>query len=344
MFRRDPVKLALARVSAVIGIDTGALLGLTRGVFRRGGVLAALRGEQQVILSLGGVDTRGAFELASVTKPFTGALAGTLVEAGRLDWEIPLARLGGPFARLPPHLTPLALSTHTAGLPMHPARAAVTVFTRFHDPYGNMGATDAIASARRWSLLAGAPPRSAGGFAYSNLGAGVLALALAHAAGEEVSAAGYGRALHGWVTGPLGLGVSLTPAGAVVRPAGPLGGGSMTGFGPLVGAGGLFGTAADLLGFGASRLGAPPAPLLRPAGLPRHIRGVTPGWMVSSPDGEVRWHDGLARGTRTGLGLNLRTGTVVALLARGTDSPLGPRGVLPTLLLALLGAGREQWR
>ena len=67
MFRRDPVKLALARVSAVIGMDAGALLGLTRSVFRRGGVLAALRGEQEVIVSLGGVDTGGAFELASVT-------------------------------------------------------------------------------------------------------------------------------------------------------------------------------------------------------------------------------------------------------------------------------------
>jgi CubicO group peptidase (beta-lactamase class C family) len=336
MFRRDPVKLALARVSAVLGMDAGRLLGLTRSVFRRGGVLAVSRGEQEVTVSLGGVEPGGVFELASVTKSFTGALAGALVEAGRLDWEAPLAGLGGPFTRLPAHLTPLALSTHTAGLPMHPARASVTVFTRFHDPYGGMSAADVIASARRW-----ARPTVPARFAYSNLGAGLLALALAHAAGEELSAAGYGRALRGWVTGPLGLDVSLTPAGAVVRPAGPLGGAGMTGFGPLAGAGGLFGTAADLLRFGDSRLGAPPTPLLRPAGLPRHIRGVAPGWMVSGPDGEAQWHDGLARGTRTALGLDLRTGAVVVLLARGTDSPLGVRGAVPALLLSLLGAGER---
>ncbi len=341
MFRRDPVKLALARALAVIGADAGALLGLTRTVFRRGGVLAVSRGGQEAVLSLGGVDAGGIFELASVTKPFTAALAGALVDAGQLDWETPLARLGGPFARLPAHLTPLALSTHTAGLPMHPARAAVTVFTRFHDPYGGMGVPDVIASARRWSGPGRVGTPRAPQFAYSNLGVGLLALALAHAAGEEASAAGYGRALRGWVTGPLGLGVSLVPVGAVVRPVGVLGGGGTTGFGPLAGAGGLFGTAADLLGFGEWRLGTPPTPLLRPAGLPGQIAGVAPGWMASGSGGEVRWHDGLARGTRTGLGLNLRTGTVVVLLARGTDSPLGPRGALPALLLSLLEAGRE---
>ncbi|MFK7601474.1 serine hydrolase domain-containing protein [Deinococcus sp. SM5_A1] len=336
MFRRDPVKLALARVSEVLEVDARPLLPLTRTVFRRGGVLAVSRGGKRVLVPLGGVEAGGVFELASVTKPFTAALAGALVDAGRLDWHAPLSSLGGPFRRLPTHLTALSLATHTAGLPMHPARAAITVFTRFYDPYGGMGAADVIASARRW----GQPSRQTR-FMYSNLGAGLLALALAHAAGEEASAAGYGRALADWVTEPLGLGVTLAPAGAVVRPSGLLGGNTLTGFGPLAGAGGLFGTAADLLTFGGFRLAAPPMPLLKPQGLPRHLRGVAPGWMVSGPDGEVRWHDGLARGTRAGLGSNLQSGAVVALLSRGTDSPLGVRGAMPALLLSLLEAGGE---
>ncbi|OLV15568.1 serine hydrolase domain-containing protein [Deinococcus marmoris] len=336
MFRRDPVKLALARVSEVLEVDARPLLPLTRTVFRRGGVLAVSRGGKRVLVPLGGVEAGGVFELASVTKPFTAALAGALVDAGRLEWEAPLSSLGSPFRRLPAHLTALSLATHTAGLPMHPARAAVTVFTRFYDPYGGMGAADVIASARRWSQPSRQPR-----FMYSNLGAGMLALALAHAAGEDASAAGYGRALEGWVTGPLGLDVTLAPAGAVVRPSGLLGGSTLTGFGPLAGAGGLFGPAADLLTFGESRLAAPSPPLLNPPGLPRHLRGVAPGWMVSGPDGEVRWHDGLARGTRAGLGSNLQSGAVVALLSRGTDSPLGMRGAMPALLLSLLGAGGE---
>ncbi len=339
MFRRDPVKLALARVSEVLEVDARPLLGLTRTVFRRGGVLAVSRGGKRVLVPLGGVEVGGVFELASVTKPFTAALAGELVEAGRLEWEGPLSSVGGPFRRLPAHLTPLSLATHTAGLPMHPARAAVTVFTRYYDPYGGMSAADVIASARRWSGPGGAQPSRQPRFIYSNLGAGLLALALAHAAGEEASAAGYGRALKAWVAGPLGLGVTLAPAGAVVRPSGFVGGSNVTGFGPLAGAGGLFSTAADLLRFGESRLDMPPPPLLTPQGLPRHLRGVAPGWMVSGPQGEVRWHDGLARGTRAGLGLNVQSGAVLALLSRGTDSPLGVRGAMPALLLSLLGAG-----
>lgn len=341
MFRRDPTKLALTRVSAVLEVDARPLLGLTRMVFRRGGVLAVSRGGKEAILSLGGVDKGGVFELASVTKPFTSALAGALVEEGRLAWEAPLSSLGGSFRRLPAHLTPLALATHTSGLPMHPARAAVTVFTRFYDPYGGMSAADVIASARRWSGPGGTQPVRPPRFAYSNLGVGLFALALAHAAGEEISAAGYGQALTNRVTGPLGLGVSLIPAGMMVRPSGLLGGSNVTGFGPLAGAGGLFGTAADLLTFGESRLDLPPPPLLHPAGLPRHLRGVAPGWMVSGSDSEVRWHDGLARGTRAGLGFNTQSGAVVALLTRGIDSPLGARGAMPGLLLSLVGAGQR---
>ncbi|MDV6374275.1 serine hydrolase domain-containing protein [Deinococcus arenicola] len=337
MFRRDPTKLALVRVSQVLELDARPLLGLTRMVFRRGGVLAVSRGGEEVIVPLGGIAGGGTFELASVTKPFTSALAGALVDAGRLDWHAPLSRLGGPFRRLPPHLTPLSLATHTAGLPMHPARAAVTVFTRFSDPYGGMSAADVIASARRWGQPVRIPR-----FAYSNLGVGLLALALAHAAGEETSAAGYGRALADWVTGPLGLGVGLVPVGAVVRPSGLLGGAKVTGFGPLAGAGGLFGTAADLLTFGASRLEWSPPPVVHPTGLPQHLRGVAPGWMVSGPAEEVFWHDGLARGTRTGLGFNTQSGAVVALLTRGIESPLGVRGALPGLLLSLLGAGQRR--
>ncbi len=335
MFRRDPVKVALAQASELLETDARPLLALTRAVFRRGGVLAVSRGGQRRVMPLGGVAAAGVFELASVSKPFTAALAGELVRAGRLDWDRPLATLGGAFRRLPAQLTPLALATHTAGLPMHPARAAVTVFTRFHDPYGGMSAADVIASARRWTRPASAPR-----FAYSNLGAGLLALALAGAADQEVSAAGFGRALEAWVTGPLGLGVGLHPAGGVVRPSGVLGGATVTGFGPLAGAGGLFGAAADLLTFGEATLQGRPPPVLHPAGLPPHLSGVAPGWLVSAgPGGPVRWHDGLARGTRAGLGLHAGSGAVVALLVRGAAPALGVRGALPLLLLSLLGGG-----
>ncbi|PNY81940.1 serine hydrolase domain-containing protein [Deinococcus koreensis] len=338
MFRKDPLKLALEEVAEVLGTETRPLLGLARSVYRRGGVLGVQRVGRRVVVGLGGVPAGGVFELASVTKPFTAALADALVRAGRLEWEAPLSRLGGALRRLPPGLNALNLATHTAGLPAHPARVVFTSMTRFSDPYGPLSVPGVLGSARRW-----ARPGPQARFGYSNLGVGVLALALAQAAGEEVSAAGYGRALEGFVSGPLALGVALRPPANVVSPVSLLGGGNLTGFGPLAGAGGLFGPAADLLAFAQAHLdgraGEHWQRRRHPPGLPPHLSGVAPGWFISGrqPDQAVWWHDGLARGTRTALGFCPASGASVVILARGGAPLLGLRSGVPSLLLALLG-------
>ncbi|MVN87955.1 serine hydrolase [Deinococcus sp. HMF7620] len=325
---RDPASAALTALGEVLGRDLRPLRGPLRRALAHGGVVGAARGEERVLRPLGGVPAEGVFELASVTKPFTAALAASLVQAARLDWDAPLAALGGPLRGVPAFVTPRALATHTAGLPLHPARVGVTTFTRFHDPYGGMSPAAVVASARRWA-------RPGGRFQYSNLGAGLLALASAYAAGEAFSAAGYGGALQVWVTGRLGVEVTLMPTSALVRPGGWEG--QTTGFGPLAGAGGLFGTAGDLLTFGAAHLSGgvvTPWPVpQRPAGLPPALSGVAPGWFAR---GAVRWHDGAARGTRTALGFHAQTGAVVTVLARGGLPLLGPRSAVSALLLALL--------
>lgn len=334
-FTPAPLPSTLRALLSLSDAEARAALPLIRQTFRRGGVLGVSRGGRQEVLSLGSVPQGGVFELASVTKPFTAALASALVREGTLDWHAPLSALGGPLRRLPRALTPLALATHTAGLPPHPARATLTTFTRFSDPYGGMSAADVLASARRW-----ANPGQAGRFVYSNLGAGVLALGLAHAAGEKLSAAGYERALRRYVTLPLGLpGVGLLPAGEVVRPYGVLGGQDVTGFAELAGAGGLFGTATELLRFGEAHLRGELGPHWQevqfPAGLPPLCGGVAPGWFHS---GGAVWHDGTARGTRTALGFVPQSGLVVTLLVRGAAPVVGVRAGVPLLLLRLLKA------
>ena len=335
MFRRDPVRAALSRVEGVLGHEVRGALPSLRAAVRRGGVLAVSRGGQAAVVGLCGAPEGGMFELASVSKPFTGALAAALVREGVLGWDTPVSHLEGPFRGLPATLTLRALATHTAGVPAHPARAAVTVLTRFQDPYGGMSARDAIRSAGRWASV-----RSAGRFTYSNLGVGVLALALAHAAGEELNAAGYGRALARYVTVPLGLGsVTLTPDPAqLVTPTATLFGEGVTGFGPLAGAGGLFGTAGDLLAFGLAhtdgRAGEGWREARRVPGLPAHVSRVAPGWFVT---GGVWWHDGVARGTRTALGFRPADGAVVTLLVRGGVPLTGRRGAVVATLLGLLG-------
>ncbi len=323
----------------MLGTDVPRSLPLVRAALRRGGVIGAARGGRVALVGLGGVPREGVFELASVSKPFTAALADALAQSGRLEWDAPLSRLGGPVRAFPAFVTPRALATHTAGLPGHPARAAWTTFTRFQDPYGGMSAGDALASARRW-----ASRRAAGRFGYSNLGVGVLALALAHASGETVDAPGFGRALGRHVTGPLGLAdVSLTPSPArLVTPTATLFGEGVTGFGPLAGAGGLFGTAADLLAFAAAhpqgRAGEVWREVVRPPGLPPHRTGVAPGWFETRG---VWWHDGVARGTRTALGLRPADGAAAVLLARGGLPLVGLRGAVPAALLAVLSVRDE---
>lgn len=324
MFRRDPARAALTDLGGVLGRDLTHLRPLLRAALPGGGVIAVARGGRQLSAPLrlpGPAD--GPFELASVSKPFTAALAAELVRAGQLDWHAPLSALGGPLRSLPRSVTAWRLATHTAGLPTHPARAAVTVLTRYHDPYGGMDARAVLDSVRRW---AGPPGR----FRYSNLGAGTLALAGAVAAGEPCSAAGYGRALRRFVTGPLNLHVTLDPP-RLSGPAGP-----PTGFGPLAGAGGLFASPSDLLAFGRAHLHGPLGDhwvaAQRPPGLPAGLE-VTAGWLARGP---LRWHDGVARHARAGLAFHAGTGAVAAILARGGEPLLGRRAALSALLLRLL--------
>ncbi|GGR99784.1 serine hydrolase domain-containing protein [Deinococcus sedimenti] len=332
---RDPLRATLQDLGAVLGRDLRGGRALLRAALARGGVVGAARRDARVVRGVGGVPPGGVFELASVSKPFTAALAGALVARGALDWHAPVAALGGPLRGVPRHVTAWTLATHTAGVPLHPARVGVTTFTHFHDPYGPMTPGAVVGSVRRWA-------RPGGRFQYSNLGAGLLGLVGAWAAGEAFSADGYARALRREVTGPLGLNVAPGLAGDVVRPgAGLLAGGQVTGFGPLVGAGGLFSSADDLLTFGqaqlAGRVGSAWLDARRVPGLPPGVAGVAPGWFTRGElPGGARWHDGVARGTRTGLGVHLGSGAVVVVLARGGVPLLGSRGAVPLLLQALL--------
>lgn len=340
MFGRDPVRTTLEGIAGVLGTSTDpSWRGLMRQALAQGGVIGVAHGCAQQVFTLGQVPGNGIFELASVTKPFTAALAARLVQEGALGWDSPLRQLGGAMRSLPPHLTPFTLATHTAGVPTHPARAALTTFTNFYDPYGGMEARSVINSARRWSHHTSTPR-----FMYSNLGFGVLALALAQVSGHEPSSTGYVQALRERVLEPYQLPdiTAQPPPARLVLPRGLLGGPEVTGFGGLMGAGGLYGSAHDLLAFTQAHLrgqaGRYWQQSVQPPGLLPPFSAVAPGWFHSEPDGGVIvWHDGVARGTRTALGFRPDTGARVVILARGGVPVLGQRAAVPLLLLRLLG-------
>ena len=272
------------------------------------------------------------FEIASVTKPFTAALAFKLAEQGALNLDAPLSRQFSNFRGYPPHLTARALLTHTAGLPTHPLRSVLGTLKDFHDPYGRLSAAQVLASGRRWAW---AGQRLAGRLSYSNFGYGLLALALSCAAGEP-----YPAALRRWILEPLNLiRTGFTPTAPVARPHGLLGSGRVSSFGGLTGAGGLFSTADDLLRFGEAHLGGQIRGwerLSQPTGRPPEVLGVAGGWFVTRWRREtVWWHDGVARGTRSALGFSPDTGRVAAVLI-SSGVPLigrgGPGAVLAELL------------
>lgn len=316
MFRQGSPSFLARQAAELSGAHPATLERALRPLARRGLVLGVQADDQVFVGSLGGLDPATPREIASVTKPFTAAALGQLASAGRIDPLAPLPRLGGKFAGLPPFVTPYALATHTAGLPAHPLRTGLTVMLDPYAPYG-LSQTAAIASARRWATAA-----QAGRFGYSNLGAGLLALALAEAGGLP-----FPDLLAREVTGPLGLGHTFFPRMPSHR---------ATDFGTLAGAGGLWATAAELLRFGAAHLSGQLAPgwtlSVTPRGLPAGIDELAPGWFVT---GGVWWHDGVARQSRAGLAFCPASGRVAALLVAGPPGSFS-RSAVRQALRALL--------
>ena len=336
MFRPDAAAQTARQLAQKFpDLDARHLSAVLRRVVRPGGVVGVSQGGVRLVLALH-QHPRRSFEIASVTKPFTAALAFGLAGQRRLDLDLPLSGQLTAFRGYAPHVTARALLTHTAGLPLHPLRGALGSLQHFHDPYGRLSAEAVLASGRRWSWLGRS---QAGRLSYSNFGYGLLALALAEAAGQAFPAA-----LRAQVLEPLQLHhTGFAPLTPLAAPHGLLGSGRVSGFGGLLGAGGLYSTADDLLGFAEAHLGSAGeavrgwARLSRPPGLPTRLTGVAGGWFVGCGQREaVWWHDGVARGTRAALGFSPDTGRAAAVLVNSGVPLLGARAGPAAVLEALL--------
>lgn len=338
MFRASQAQQVARQLShSFDDLDVQRLAATLRRTLKPAGVVGMLQGGVSKVLSLGSVPRASnpaelSFEIASVTKPFTAALAFRLAQQGRLELEAPLSQQFSSFRGYPPHITARALMTHTSGLPVHPLRSLLGAINDFHNPYGLLSSEQVLASGRRWSWLT---RNQAGRLAYTNFGYGLLALALSEAAGQP-----YPLALRRWIIEPLGLmQTGFAPSSALAVPHHFLGSQRVSGFGGLTGAGGLYSSAHDLLRFGQAHLsgavrGWPD--VAQPPGKPAPLLGVASGWFVVRwQRGAVWWHDGVARGTRVSLGFSPDTGRVAVVLVSSGVPVLGNRWG-PTALLAEL--------
>jgi D-alanyl-D-alanine-carboxypeptidase/D-alanyl-D-alanine-endopeptidase len=239
------------------------------------------------------IDADTVFEIGSITKLFTALLLSEAVRGGELSLDDPADRSLPPDLRLPSRggrqITLFDLATHTSGLPKLPAN-----YPPLSDLAGQARYSQVDLAA---ALAAQALPRDPGaGYEYSNLGYGLLALALAHRAGLS-----YGDLVARRITGPLGMTSTMLAPGRKFAPRraqghdGELAKASSMPGGVLDGAGALKSTPRDLARFVAAALALSPTPLApafalmtasrRPSGSPSVALAL--GWQVVTQGGQT---------------------------------------------------------
>ncbi len=220
---------------------------------RHGGAVAALLTEDKAVFQSYGKFSAAdpsppgentIFEIGSITKVFTSILMCRLALEGKLDLDQPVSFHLPGFERLPDWITPRALATHTSGLPRIPNGIKIADGA---NPYAGIGEKEL----RQWvsARKIFAPP-TPGKMAYSNLGVGLLGLALG-----KIHGAGYREALREHVLIPLGMKDTDTVLSAENRARAAQPHGSfgrevpLWDFDALAGCGALKSTAADLILF-----------------------------------------------------------------------------------------------
>jgi len=261
------------------------------------------------------------FEIGSITKVFTSLLLAELVHQGALRLEDPVEkflRCVEPPIRNGRSIRLIDLSTHTSGLPRIPTNYRPRDLS---NPYAEFTLEKLREFFASFSL-----DRDIGvQFEYSNLGGGLLGLALA-----ERFNTSYDLLLKQVVLEPLGLantGVVITSSMRDRLAPGhsrDLRQTSAWEFGVLAGAGALHSNLNDMLqfisanlGYSESRLHAPMSSMLsitRPTG--RGNLRVGLGWLIGNYSGRtVVWHNGATGGYRCFAGFARETGVGVVILS-----------------------------
>ncbi|RSS66034.1 serine hydrolase [Streptomyces sp. WAC06614] len=306
-----------------------------------GVVVAAVAGGHVEIAGAGTTHAGGAapdagtlFEIGSVTKTFTGLALARMAVAGTVRLDDPLASLlpdGTPVPSRGGHeITLRHLATHTSGLPRLPKGMLLRALLRpgTPDPYAGCTADVLLAGLARTRLRA-EPGRRVH---YSNLGAGLLGLGLARRAGTT-----YEELITEHICAPLGMtdtavSVAGTRPGRLAqghdgrrRPTPPWH------LADLVGAGGLWSTATDLVTYVRAQLdgvdGDGGAELGEAIRLSREVEHRTNrfirkhlGWAAHHlhprQGGHLQiWHNGGTGGFSSFAGFDPETGTAVVVLS-----------------------------
>jgi CubicO group peptidase (beta-lactamase class C family) len=261
------------------------------------------------VFSFGAAKPDSIFEIASISKTFTGLILSQFVVQGKVKLNDPVRELLPPGTVAKPagdEITLLDLATHHSGLPGSPDNVKPADPT---EPYADYGAANLYEFLAKQGVAKPANPH----FLYSNLGFGLLG----HALGVH-SGLSYPALLRQQVTQPLGLkdtAVSLTSEQQARfipghysdhHPA------RAWSFGALAGAGSVHSTASDILAYLEANLhpeafkaaaGPSAASTLSAALIQQHeLRAdgwpgsrIALAWFYETESGDF-WHDGKSPG------------------------------------------------
>lgn len=292
------------------------------------------------------------YEIGSITKAITGTLLADLTLAGKVQLDDPVGKhlpSDWPMPRRDGReISLLHLSTHTSSLPrMPPGIGPFLLLTgSVNDPYSKYQEENLQITLSQVEL-----DRPIGSqFEYSNLGVGLLGVALANAAGQQDSAVLFSTR----ICEPLGLGdTTFTPSEEQLkRLAKPF---DSTGddahswhFACLKSCGGLRSTVNDMLTYAEAATGRTDS-TLRPAfqlamqpwrQTCEGDRSVGLGWFVqplsieSNSTTRLVWHNGATGGYRSFLGVVPEHHVAIVALANSTR-PVDPQFTLPILKAVL---------
>jgi serine-type D-Ala-D-Ala carboxypeptidase/endopeptidase len=269
------------------------------------------------------------FEIGSATKVFTSLLLADMVQHGEVALDDPVSKYLPQTVKVPERngkqITLVDLATHTSGLPRMPTNFAPK---DTNNPYAD------YSEEQLYQFLAGYQlTRDIGSkYEYSNLGAGLLGLALTRRARMD-----YEQLVRSRICNPLGMNSTTVMLTAEMNKRLAVGHDQKLepvknwDIGPATaGAGALRSTANDLLTFLAANLGYTKTPLApamaamlttrRPTGMPS--MEVALGWHIySGGSKEIVEHNGGTGGYRTYMGFDPkgRVGVVALSNAATTD-------------------------
>lgn len=280
------------------------------------------------------------FEIASITKTFTGLLLQDMIERGEMKLDDPVAGYLPKSVRMPTRngreITLFHLVTHTSGLPRNPENL---------DPKRADNPLAEYTAEKLYVFLSGCKLNRAPGakFEYSNLGSGLLGHVIARKAGTDYESLVVDR-----ICRPLKMDstrITLTPELKVRFATGHNQFGyavSSMDFQSQVGCGALRSTANDLLKYVAANLGLTPSsltPLMEKthavqfqSALPPASVALAWGVFLDPLGRKIISHSGATYGYRSFAGFDQTRRRGVVVLSNSSYDGSGPESIGMLLL------------